>query len=212
MKVGVLVGGETSVRAAHSLSADPGVDELVVLGPAKSQNFKVVSSPAGLDVLVGSGPRAPVEARKHGLPLIWDGTEQTEGVHTWGASVIGLTAAISKRHRSPEVIAVAHPNLPAGTGPSVRFARPVGATQTNELVADRTSMFAGKSYNDYAACLVTTKRRRFTVVDRADFLSGIALAAGIAAFGKEPQAVWASALKYLETAAGMGMVMAAHNV
>lgn len=208
MKVGVLIGGEASVRAAHSLSADPLVDELVVLGPAKSNNFKVVQSAEGLDVLVGSGARAPSEARKHKLPLIWDGDHASEGVSIWGASVVGLAAAIARRQRNPIVIAAAHPDASQGSGPAVRFAKPVGATQVTELALDGISVGLGKSYNKYAGCLVTTKKRQITVVDRALFLSGVALAAGLGVFNGEARAVWDQPLKFLDTAAGMGLVMA----
>lgn len=208
MKVGVLIGGETSVRAAHSLSADPLVDELVVLGPATSHNFRVVQSAAGLDVLVGSGPQAPTEARKHNLPLIWDGNEPSDGVAIWGASLIGLAAAIAKRQRNTTVVAAAHPDAVQASGASIRFAKPVGATQVDLIPLDGISVGLGKSYNDYAACLVTTKKRQITVVDRALFIQGIALAAGLAVFGNGLRPVWDEPLKYLETATGMGLQMA----
>ncbi len=42
MRIGLLVTGDTSVRAAHSLQAHPGVDEVVVIGPAQSKSFEVV--------------------------------------------------------------------------------------------------------------------------------------------------------------------------
>ena len=91
MKVGVLIGGgDHSVRAAHSLAADPLTEMVVVVGPAKSRSFKIVDDPSGLDVLVGSGPDAPKQARGFDLPLIWDGTDRVEGVRVWGASVSGL--------------------------------------------------------------------------------------------------------------------------
>lgn len=196
------------MRAAHSLSADPLVDELVVLGPAKSNNFKVVESAKGLDVLVGSGARAPSEARKHSVPLIWDGHEAAEGVIVWGASIVGLAAAIGKRQRNPTVIAAAHPDAVQGSGQSVRFAKPVGATQVDELALGGIAVGLGKSYNEYAGCLVATKKRRITVVDRALFLSGIALAAGLGVHNGQERAVWDLPLEYLETATGMGLVMA----
>ncbi len=196
------------MRAAHSLSADPLVDVLVVLGPAKSNNFEVVRSADGLDVLVGSGARAPYEARKHSIPLIWDGDEAAEGVVVWGASVVGLAAAIAKRQRNPIVVAAAHPDAPQGSGPSVRFAKPLGATQVDELELNGISVGLGKSYNEYAGCLVTTKKRQITVVDRSLFLSGIALAAGLGLLGNEAKAVWDQPLEYLKTATGMGLVMA----
>ncbi|MEX1037799.1 MAG: hypothetical protein WDZ96_02960 [Acidimicrobiia bacterium] len=209
MKVGVLIGGgDHSVRAAHSLAADPLTDLVVVVGPAKSRSFRVVDDPSGLDVLVGSGPAAPEQARQFGLPLIWDGNDVAEGVRVSGASISGLAAAMAARERKVDVAAAAHPDYPPGTGDSVRFARPVGATQVDSVPLGPHTVLLGKSYTDYAACLVSTKKRELTIVDRAGFLSGIALAAGIAVFADSPRAVWDDSLSYLETATGMGLVMA----
>jgi hypothetical protein len=211
--VGVLIGGENAVRAAHSLAAEPSVDDLVVIGPATSNNFKVVKDPTGLDVLVGSGADAPRQARRHDLPLVWDGDRSEEGVLVWGASILGLAAAIGARQRKPALVAAAHPDAPAGDGQSVRFARPVGATQVSRVKLDRdgsdaTAVELGRSYNEYAACVVQTKKRQVTVVDVAAFLSGIALAAGVAAIRSSPTPVWDRALPYLEMAHSMGLVMA----
>ena len=70
-------------------------------------------------------------------------------------------------------------------------------------------MALGKSYNDYGACLVETKKRSVTVVDVAAFLSGVSLAAGVSVFdAANPQPVWEKALPYLEMAQSMGLVMA----
>lgn len=209
MKVGVLIGGgDHPVRAAHSLAADPLTETVVVVGPAKSRSFKVVDDPSGLEVLVGSGPDAPKQARGFGIPLIWDGNEQVEGVRVWGASVSGLAAAMATRERRVEVAGAAHPDHPPGAGSSLRFARPVGATQVDSVAHGSHQILVGKSYNEYAACLVMTRKRRLTIVDRAAYLSGIALAAGLAVFADSPRAVWDQALPYLETATGMGLVMA----
>ena len=209
VRVGVLIGGgDHSVRAAHSLAADPLADLVVVVGPAKSHSFKVVDDPSGLDFLVGSGPAAPARAREFGLPLVWDGDHSVEGVGIWGASVAGLAAAMASRERKVEIAAAAHPDHAPGGGESVRFARPVGATQVDSLDLGAYTVLVGKSYNDYAACMISAKKRRLTILDRAGFLSGIALAAGAALWAGTPRAVWDAGLTYLETATGMGLVMA----
>ncbi len=208
MRVGVLIGGDNAVRAAHSLSADPLVEDVVVVGPAKSSNFEVVDDAAGINVLIGSGRSAPRRARELGLPLVWDGEKAVDGVAVWGASISGLGISMASRQRGAAVAAVAHPDLPQGDGQSVRFPRPVGATQVTKGTLEGQEILAGKSYNEYAACLIKTKRRDLTIVDRSAYLSGIALAAGIAVFGSGQRPVWAEALKYLETATGMGLVMA----
>jgi hypothetical protein len=46
------------------------------------------------------------------------------------------------------------------------------------------------------------------VVDHGGFLSGVALAAGIAALDGGDNPVWDAALSYLEAAIEMGLVMA----
>jgi hypothetical protein len=208
VKVGVLVGGENAVRAAHSLSAEAVIDQVVVIGPAKSDNFKVVKDASGLDVLIGSGPEAPGQARHHGRPLVWDGDGPADGVVVWGASIPGLAAAMGARHRKPSIVAAAHPQAPTGSEGSVRFPRPVGATQVSAVALPGTVVSVGKSYNEYGACVVESKRRQVTVVDIASFLAGIALAAGIAAYEAGPTAVWDRSLPYLEMAHSMGLVMA----
>jgi hypothetical protein len=70
------------------------------------------------------------------------------------------------------------------------------------------TVLVGRSYNDYAACMISAKKRRLTILDRAGFLSGIALAAGAALWTGTPRAVWDGGLTYLEIATGMGLVMA----
>ena len=109
MIVGVLVTGDTSVRAAHSLSAHPTVDEVVVVGPARSKSFRVVPSAERCDFLVGSGPEAPGIARNHGVPLIWDGESIEDGVIVAGGSPAGLALALASRRAG---------SSPGGNGPS----------------------------------------------------------------------------------------------
>lgn len=208
MKVGVLMTGDRAVRAAHSLAADPSTTEVVVIGPAKSRSFEVVEDASRCDILIGSGPAAPGRARELGKPLIWDGDEPQDGVAVWGANVSGIAIAMSDRQPKVDKVAVAHPDFSTGTGESVRFAKPVGATQTEATQLGDRSVLQGKSYNDYAACLVASKTRNVTIIDRADFLSGVALAAGIAVINSDSAPVWGASLKYLETATGMGLIMA----
>ncbi|HEX9865260.1 MAG TPA: hypothetical protein VGC03_09875, partial [Acidimicrobiia bacterium] len=115
MKVGVLVTGDIAVRAAHSLSAHPGIDEVVVIGPARSRSFRVVPDADGCDVLIGTGDRAPNKARELGVRLVWDGDDPTDGVVVWGASPVGVALALAARESEPRVVAVAHPDLDEGT-------------------------------------------------------------------------------------------------
>jgi hypothetical protein len=56
--------------------------------------------------------------------------------------------------------------------------------------------------------LAVGAERRVAVVDDGAFLSGVALAAGIAAIGDAPRPVWEASLPYLEAVTEMGLVMA----
>lgn len=209
MRVGLLVTGDTSVRAAHTLSAHGPVDEVVVVGPATSKSFEVVADASGCDVLVGSGPTAPSIASRHGVPLVWDGLELEDGVIAWGASPEGLAMALGTRESDPRLVAVAHPEIRI-TNPerTTRFPDPVGRLSVEERMLDGRPIALAKSPNEFAACLAVGAERRVAVVDDGAFLSGVALAAGIAAIGDAPRPVWGASLPYLEAVTEMGLVMA----
>ena len=209
VRVGLLVTGDTAVRSAHSLQAHPGIDAVVVIGPAKSKSFEVADSAVGCDVLVGHGPSAPGLARKHGVPLVWDGEGPEQGVAVWGASPTGLAVALAAREPDPRLVAVAHPEISEkGTTRVTRFPDPIGRVGVfDAMVGDRPVALA-RSSNEFAACLAVGASRRVTVVDHADFLSGIALAAGVAVANGSGRPVWEDALPYLEAITEMGLVMA----
>lgn len=211
MRIGLLVTGDTSIRAAHSLSAHPGVDSVLVIGPASSKSFEVADSAEGCDYLVGIGQTAPRLAARHGVPLVWDGDEQTDGVAVWGAGPKGLAMALGSRESDPQLVAVAHPGLEVdGTERSTRFPDPVGRLPVAETRLGGRPLAVAHSKNQYAACLAVGARRRVAIVDDGAFLAGIALAAGVAVavVGDTPRPVWAAALPYLEAATEMGLVMA----
>ncbi len=208
MRVGVLASGDTAVRAAHSLAAHPTVDEVVVIGPARSRSFRVVPDAGDCDILVGSGAGAPARARKLEVPLLWDGETAEEGVMAWGAAPVGLALALAAREADPRIVAAAHPDFEEGSDHQVRFPDPVGSVK----VADAT--FAGRrvalahSPDRFAACLAVGAERMVTIVDDGAFMSGIALAASIDTLNGGPAAVWDRALPYLRAASAMGLVMA----
>lgn len=208
MKVGVLVTGDIAVRAAHSLSAHPGIDEVVVIGPARSRSFKVVPDADGCDVLIGTGDGAPDKARELGVRLVWDGDASADGVVVWGASPVGVALALAAREADPRVVAVAHPDLDEGTDHQVRFPDPIGALKASDVTFGKRHVALAKSPDQLAACLAVGAERRVTIIDDGAFLSGIALAAGVAIVADRPGPVWDSALSYLQTAAAMGLVMA----
>ena len=208
MRVGVLVTGDVAVRAAHSLTAHPDVDEVVVIGPARSKSFKVVKSANKCDFLVGSGPDAPQRAEEHGVPLLWDGEDQTASTHVWGASPQGLTLAMASRESDPRLVAVAHPSLDGGRDHRARFPDPIGRLDVADTTYAGQHLATATSPNEFAACLAIGADRRVTIIDDGLFISGIALAAAIAVIEEEPGPVWQSALPYLQAATRMGLVMA----
>ena len=209
MRIGLLVTGDVSVRAAHALSAHPGVDEVVVIGPATSKSFPVVDSADGCDFLVGVGDTAPGMADRHDVPLIWDGDERSEAVAVWGANPKGLALALAGREADPHLVAAAHPSFQVnGSNRTTRFPDPIGRVPVMEAAVGGRPIAIAQSNNAFAACLAVGPQRRVTIVDDGAFLSGIALAAGIAVVGDTPGPVWETALPYLEAATEMGLVMA----
>jgi hypothetical protein len=208
VKVGVLVTGDTAVRAAHSLSAHPGVEDVVVIGPARSRSFRVSADAEGCDVLIGTGDDAPSKANDLGVRLVWDGDEPAEGVAVWGASPVGLALALAAREPDPRIVAVAHPDLEEGFSHQVRFPDPIGPLTVADAEFGGHRVAVGRSPDKFAACLAIGAERRVTIVDEGAFLSGIALAAGVFVVEAEPGAVWDQALSYLQIASAMGLVMA----
>jgi len=209
VKVGLLVTGDVAVRSAHSLQSHPGVDEVVVIGPAKSKSFEVVASAEECDYLVGHGDTAPGLARDHGVPLIWDGPHPEDGVAVWAASPPGLALALAARESDPRLVAVAHPDIDdSATTHTTRFPDPVGRLGVFDATVGDKPVALARSNNDFAACLVEGAGRRVTVVDHGGFLSGVALAAAIAVADGIPRPVWEGSLPYLEAVTEMGLVMA----
>lgn len=209
VKIGLLVTGDTAVRAAHSLQAHPDIDEVVVIGPATSKSFPVVDSAEGCDFLVGHGDTAPGLAQQHGVPLVWDGEGDRDGVAVWGASPSGLVIAMATRESDPRLVAVAHPDIEdASTTRTSRFPDPVGRVGIFDATVGGRPIALAHSPNEFAACLAVGATRRVTLVDQGAFMSGIALAAGVAVANGASRAVWDDALPYLEAATEMGLVMA----
>jgi hypothetical protein len=212
VKIGVMVTGEVAVRAALSLAAHPGIDDVVVIGPATSKTFPVVPDASGCDLLIGTGAESPVRARSLGVPLVWDGETPEDGVIVHGASPQGLALAVAARESDPRLVALAHPDLQEGTGGRADFPHPVGRLAVSDRAYGGRRLAEGRSTNGYAAALTVGRLRRVAVVDDARFLSGVALAAGVAVVEDEPVAAWDSALTYLRAATGMGLVMAEEAV
>ncbi len=203
--------GDIAVRAAHSLSAHPEVEEVVVVGPARSKSFEVVDSARGCDYLIGSGDEAPARALPHEVPLLWDGETGETGVAVWGASPEGLTLALASRESDPRLIALAHPSMTGGKDHRARFPDPVGRIDVADSTYGGHRIALGRSPNEFAACLAIGADRRVTIIDDGLFMSGVALAASVAAANGEPGPVWDAALPFLMTATELGLVMAEND-
>jgi hypothetical protein len=202
------VTGDVAVRAAHSLSAHPTVDEVVVIGPARSKSFEVVPTADGCDLLVGSGSDAPRLAREHGVPLIWDGEALESGVQVAAASPAGIALALADREADPRLVAVSHPDYEEGDEHPVRFPEPVGQGMVSDVPYAGRRVAIAHSENRFAACLAVGAGRRVTIVDDGAFLSGIALAAAVDVNHDQPRHVFDDSLSYLRAATAMGLVMA----
>lgn len=200
--------GDIAVRAAHSLDAHPGIDEVVVIGPARSKSFEVRDSAEGCDILIGTGPKAPSRAAELGVPLVWNGEDQLLGVAVWGGSPQGLTLALASREADPRLVALAHPDLEEGSDHSARFPEPIGQLEVVDSTYGGRRLAAAASPNEFAASLAIGADRQVTVVDHGAFMSGIALAAAATIADDTPKAVWDDALPYLQAATAMGLVMA----
>lgn len=208
MRVGVLVTGDIAVRAAHTLAAHPTVDDVVVIGPARSRNFEVVDTADGCDLLVGTGAGAPKRARQHDVPLLWDGDQGLDGVSVYGANPQGLTLALAAREGDPRLVAVAHPDIKPGSDHTARFPDPIGKLSVSDSTYVGHRLAQAQSPNEFAACLAVGAERRVTIVDHGAFMSGIALAAAVDIANGSKNSVWENALPYLKAVITMGLVMA----
>ena len=208
MRVGVLVTGDVAVRAAHTLAAHPDIDDVVVIGPARSKSFVVVDSADDCDFVIGTGPEAPKRARELDVPLVWSGESQADGVAVWGANPKGLTLALAERESDPRLVAVAHPDLEEGSDHVARFPDPIGQLKVVDGTYSGHRLAWAASPNQFAAALAIGADRRVTVVDDGQFMAGITLAAGAVVADADPKPVWEAALPYLQAATSMGLVMA----
>lgn len=207
MRLVVVVDGETTTRAAHSLSTHPGVEQVAVLGPAKSTHFDTVTSLAGFDAVVGTD-KAAAPSREAGLPVIVSGDLPGQaGVS--GASIPGLALALAVGVEGVHSVAVAVPGEEMGDE-TVTFPSPIDARPAHRELFDGHEVQVADS-NELAAAMVLGESRHRVVVDHPPFLAGIALAAGIGVFLEgpvtEPIPTWTRSRAYLRTAVEMGLVV-----
>lgn len=205
--VAVAVDGDVTTRAAHSLAGHPGVDEVVLLEPATSTEFRSVEDASECDVVVATG-RGEEQTTAAGVPMVVVGPDlELPGYHT--ASIDGLALALAVGVGDVETVAVADPDRDTGDLPVV-FPFPIDAALASETYVDGRRVLAAPSA-DLAAALVTGSRLHRVVMDDPAFLAGIALAAAAVVVLEDqptgPTPIWARAAAYLRAAGAMGLVI-----
>ncbi|MGA7270440.1 MAG: hypothetical protein WB239_05140 [Acidimicrobiia bacterium] len=207
-RVLVAVEGEVTMRAAHSLAAQPGIDQISLLAPARSASFPTVERATGYDLVVGRGVAAEVGV-KEGIPAVVEGTlgEQPGVYH---ASLRGLAMALAVGVEGVDIVAVALPGEPQGRRQLV-FPSPIDARNAVEERMDGHELSVANGTGPLAAAMVLGGDRHRVIIDDHHFMAGIALAAAAAVAladpPQEPEPVWTRAVDYLRVAADMGLVI-----
>lgn len=203
----VVVDGEVTMRAAHTLSAHPGIESVSLLAPARSDHFDTVDHAADGSVVMGTDgavevaetARAPVATTEH--------TAVARGLS--GAGITGLALALAVGVEGVDTVAVAAPGHPTGERRIV-FPSPIDSLAVDEEVVDGHRLLIGGGSDPLGAAMVSGTRRHRVIVDDHRFMSGIALAAAAvlaAPNGTNGSPVWTRAEDYLRVAVEMGLVI-----
>ncbi len=207
-RVLIAVEGEVTMRAAQSLAAQPGVDQISLLAPAKSASFPTVERATGYDLIVGRAVAAEVGA-KEGIPAVVEGTLEVQP-GMYHASIAGLAMSLAVGVDGVETVAVATPGEPQGRRHLV-FPSPIDARNAVEDRVDGHEVLVANGAGPLASAMVLGADRHRVIVDDHHFLAGIALAAAAAVAltdpPEEPVPVWTRAGDYLRLAVEMGLVI-----
>ncbi|MGH8923910.1 MAG: hypothetical protein ACRDWA_04595 [Acidimicrobiia bacterium] len=214
MKVLVLADQDRDLRIAHVLRSEASVERIAFMGQASSSVIDEVTSPAGFDLVVSSGPEAfAVAAQAQAAALSAAEIDVSPVPAVVGASLLGLGLAMAARLESQGTnvsqVSIARPGV-SGSGPiKIGFPMPVGSVSGVELAELRVKVVEATAPPGWASVLVEGNGTRQAVVDDHIFLTTIALAAGV---GLVPPAgivrVWDSPQMYLSRAEAMGLVAA----
>lgn len=209
MRVVVVVEGEVTTRAAHSLAAHPEIEAVALLAPSRSEHFPTTDNPDDFDVVVGSGNAVTV-AEGAGLPAVVTGRlGDQRGVS--GASVMGLALALSVGVDNVEMVALAVPGEANG-GTMVTFPAPIDSRPARQERYDGHPVLIAPGEGTVAAVMVLATKRHRVIVDDHSFMQAIALAAGVGVLIEgpvtDPTTAWTQAGPYLRTAVTMGLVIA----
>ena len=213
LRVLVLADQEADLRVAHTLSSEPGVTEVAVLGKAHSASLRRVSEPNGFDLVVSYGPEAFAVASDIGAAALSATELDVSPVPAVvGASLFGLGMAMAARLEAAgnkvDRMAIARPGGSTGSH-RIDFPLPVGRVSGAVLTDTPVEVIEAEAADGYAAITVESGSLKQGVVDDHRFLAAIALGAGIALI---PPAgivrVWDSPGSYLARAEAMGLVAA----
>ena len=204
----IVVDGEVTVRAAHSLSAHPGVSSIALLAPARSSHFPTVEDPDGFDVVVGTDGARRVGIDTGGTVATTEPGLSTPGLS--GATVAGLALALAVGVDDLEEVAVALPGQPAGDR-RVVFPSPIDGRMAVSDSMDGHTLLVAEGPGPLGAALVSGGARQRVIVDDHAFLSAVALAAAAGVIVEdgmtESAPVWTRAQDYLRVAVEMGLVV-----
>lgn len=208
MRVLVVVDGEVTTRAAHSLVPHPGVSEVCLLAPATSSHFDTVGSTDGFDVVIGTGNAVAVAAGAQ-LPAVVTGDASDAAGVTW-ASPSGLAQALAADLDEVVEVATAVPGEPDGDT-FVVFPSPIDSRQARSEGVDGHTILVARGHGSLGAAMAIGRSRHRVITDDHRFLAGIALAAGAGILLEEtptaPTPVWERPVSYLRTAVDMGLVI-----
>lgn len=209
MRALVAVEGESTTRAAHSLSDHPAIDAVALLAPATSGSFETVDTAAGFDVVVGRRVAAET-AHQAGLPAVVVDTLDAGAVGVYGASLKGLALALAAGMSGSPLVAVAVEGDPGGDRPLL-FPSPIDSRAATAEDLDGHRLWVAPGPGPLQAAMAQGPHRHRVVLDDSRFLEAIALAAGVGVLLEEmvggPVPVWERASSYLRTAAEMGLVI-----
>lgn len=209
MRVAVVVEGDLTLRAAHSLATHSRIESVSVLGPTESNSFDVVDSVAGYDLVVGRD-RAADLAAQHGVPAVVSGESGGSG-GVEQCSIEGLALALAVGMEDLEHVAIALPGAPAGDD-TFTFPSPIDQRQVVTEFTQSHAILVGRGEAAVAAAMACGADIHRVVLDDHSFMAGIALASGVGVFldtGETDGSVpaWTEASSYLRTAIDMGLVM-----
>lgn len=208
MRVLVVVAGETTTRAAHSLFSHPAITDVCLLAPATSSHFGTVNSADGFDVVIGNENASAVAARASLPAVVTSGLVGADGI-AW-ASPAGLALALTADLDDVFEVATAVPGEPKGDT-FVVFPSPIDSRQAESVTVDGHEVLTAKGTGQLGAAMAIGRDRHRVITDDHRFLAGIALAAGVGILLEEavssPTPVWERPSSYLRTAVDMGLVI-----